>query len=364
MAVQLDHTTSRVLLDVLAYVSLTAKFTFHSFEMGKDGNTFGDLNTSHSMVTMCTALCALAIHLVAPSDDSAAGMQLHLLNAIITSPWIITNIIKRLTNFWPDGRVFSVALSFCALLIPGCGSVYKTWVRVGSFETYLLVFTACGCVGTTVGLVIWGIMKNYQLGPAHERMEKQMTSAPKIIILSGYNAVVEEVMYRGIYLCALMHHQPTEVTSFTLMGPGVGLLMSAALCLHLDVWNKLMQQNTSEPWRLQSLDIAIVLMIVLGSIIIVKFAAVYDTKHLLNFHTALGILVQAFVFAEGHRVGGLPQGKQGMLMLFAWASTLGMERLLSDGMLLIWFVHILGDSTIGFLILWISHHRLRKSSRE
>ena len=125
MAVQLDHITSRVLLDALAYVSLTAKFTFHSFEMGKDGNTFGDLNTSHSMcptprptahtyaccvrVTMFTTICALAIHLVAPSADSAAGMQLHLLNAIITSPWIINNIIKRLTQFWPDGRVFSVS---------------------------------------------------------------------------------------------------------------------------------------------------------------------------------------------------------------------------------------------------------------
>merc|ERR1711865_1179856 len=279
----MDHATSRALLDALAYVSLTAKFTFHSFEMNPDGTFSDKITNTHSMVTMATTLCAFCIHTLAPSDDSAAGIQLHVLNALITSPWVINNVIKLLTQFWPDGRVFSVALSFSALLIPGCGSMHNTWAQVGSFETYLLVFTACGCVATSVGLVMWGIMKNYQLGPAHARMEKQMTSAPKIIILSGYNAVVEEVMYRGIYLCALMHHQPSEVTAFTLMGPAIGLLLSAALCLHLDVWNKLMKQNTSEPWRLQSLDIAIILMIVLGSIIMIKFAAVYDTRHLLHF---------------------------------------------------------------------------------
>merc|ERR1711865_539414 len=329
--------------------------------MGKDGNTFGDLNTSHSMVTMFTTICALAIHLVAPSADSAAGMQLHLLNAIITSPWIINNIIKRLTQFWPDGRVFSVALSFSVLLIPGCGSVYKTWVRVGSFETYLLVFTACGCVATSVGLVLWGVMKNYQLGPAHARMEKQMTSAPKIVILSGYNAVVEEVMYRGIYLNALMHHHHTEVTNISLLGPLLGVAASAALCVHMDVWSKLMKQNTSDPWRLQTLDIGIIVMLVIGSILATKFAAAYDTHHLLNLHTILGILARAFVFAEGHRVGGLPQGKQGFLMLFAWASALGMERILSGGMGLIWVAHILGDSTLGFLILWIARNKMRKA---
>jgi len=357
----MDHATSRALLDALAYVSLTAKFTFHSFEMNPDGTFSDKITNTHSMVTMATTLCAFCIHTLAPSDDSAAGIQLHVLNALITSPWVINNVIKLLTKLWPDMRVFSVLLSFFTLLIPGCGSMHNTWAQVGSFETYLVIFTACGCVATTVGLVLWGVMKNYQLGPAHARMEKQMTSAPKIVILSGYNAVVEEVMYRGIYLNALMHHHHTEVTNISLLGPLLGVAASAALCVHMDVWSKLMKQNTSDPWRLQTLDIGIIVMLVIGSILATKFAAAYDTHHLLNLHTILGILAQAFVFAEGHRVGGLPQGKQGFLMLFAWASALGMERILSGGMGLIWVAHILGDSTLGFLILWIARNKMRKA---
>eukprot|EP00658_Telonema_sp_P-2_P023725 TRINITY_DN19510_c0_g1_i6.p1 TRINITY_DN19510_c0_g1~~TRINITY_DN19510_c0_g1_i6.p1 ORF type:complete len:381 (+),score=65.28 TRINITY_DN19510_c0_g1_i6:245-1387(+) len=340
----IDAVTARAGLDALAFVSLTTKFCFHSFSMP-------EYATGYTVVAAVTLVATLLIHANQRSHDSAACVQLQFLNLIITSRDIAHTFVRPCAKYWPDERFWNVLLSFGAVTIPGCVDVIGRWARLGSADPHLVAVIGLACALTSVGIPMWGRLKKYQLGPAHERIEGRLTSAGTVLIFSGYNAVVEEVMYRGVYLQALIHHHPDPSTASSIVGPMAGVALSLALCVYMRVPEQLMRQNTSTPWQQQ--DIGILAVVGAGSAALIFFGWTYDTHGVLTFHNSLGIMVQAFVFGEGHRVGGLPQGKQGMVMLMAWAAGLGMLRLLCDGLGLIYVAHVFGDATIGFLILYI-----------
>merc|ERR1711998_782588 len=117
-------------------------------------------------------------------------------------------------RFFPDARIFSLCMAFSVLVIPGCPAALGKWAAVGSLNTPLLIFSAVGIAFTLAGLTIWAFVRNHNWGRAQGRAEKMMSSVPAVGVvgISSYNAIIEEVMYRGIYLAALMHHVPVTNT--------------------------------------------------------------------------------------------------------------------------------------------------------
>lgn len=63
------------------------------------------------------------------------------------------------------------------------------------------------------------------------------------------------------------------------------------------------------------------------------------------------VALQAVLFAIQHVKGGFPSGASGGVLVFVWAVVLGVLRIVDDGTLLVYLIHIVADATIGVLIL-------------
>lgn len=62
------------------------------------------------------------------------------------------------------------------------------------------------------------------------------------------------------------------------------------------------------------------------------------------------VALQAVLFAIQHVKGGFPSGAVGGVLVFIWGVVLGVLRIVDDGTLLVYLIHIVADATIGVLI--------------
>ncbi|HUA64573.1 MAG TPA: CPBP family intramembrane glutamic endopeptidase [Alphaproteobacteria bacterium] len=70
----------------------------------------------------------------------------------------------------------------------------------------------------------------------------------------------------------------------------------------------------------------------------------------------LAMLVQALSFALAHYLGGFPNGRIGVAMVFVYGIMLGIIRRKSKGIATCWLAHVAADFTIFCLILYFIRH--------
>jgi len=218
-------------------------------------------------------------------------------------------------------------------------------------------------MGTSTGLCIRAKLRAWDFGPAHGKAEQMFTSPAVILVLSMYNAALEEAMFRGVIMNALVHatvpEAPLPTLSASFCGPCIGSVAVVVLCNRLGLFAQFRSQCSHKTWNSQTgFDAGLGTVVVMGGLMALYMHCFGGTP--LSSQQVLATLIQAFVFAELHRLGGLPPGQHGFAMLFVWAAALGFLRLQAGGMLLVFLAHVCGDVTIGMLILFVRRLNLRK----
>merc|ERR1712183_1152177 len=78
---------------------------------------------------------------------------------------------------------------------------------------------------------------------------------------------------------------------------------------------------------------------------------------------SLAVVLQAVYFATLHVAAGFPSGASGGVLVFIWAVFLGILRLWSGGMLLVFLLHIQADVVI-FVLIYMQEMKTQREDEE
>jgi len=129
--------------------------------------------------------------------------------------------------------------------------------------------------------------KNRNHGAIQQLLENSIESTSLIPVFACANALIEELEYRGIILCALLDLNRGSMYRDCFYDPGV----------------------------------------------------------------ILACAFQGLLFGLDHYHNGFPSGVSGLVLVTSWGFVLGLLRCYTGGILLSYAVHIVADTAIGFIVL-------------
>lgn len=262
-------------------------------------------------------------------------------------------------------------LACSVVLLLGIESLCEAKFDVAVGDRRVLVTTTLIVAHMVVSLVLWAVTPDVRHAAVfHAALACSLSSLQWVVTLPL--DIIPWHLVVSCTICALSLSGRESMASWLAVGESQGVLFCSSVLLSAVTAGALVA------WKLvlkKSSPLESVLGPMLSPKTLLLFAFLNALQEEVEFRgifmTAMGLpmvglplhvndvsmwtilvwVLQAAVFAAQHVLAGFPSGTLGFIMVWCWGLALGMLRSASQGLFLVYGVHVIADFTIGLLVM-------------